>query len=190
MLSSFIEMRFDRPGLFWGMVWTLVASLIFVGFMSIPRTPLTEATGVVALQRKVTDLYYAGMWFYRAQTNESGTAVAERTTYGNVEGLDKSGFLVVTVAGENDFVRERVSVADVKLTDLRSAAEFVRSFSGKSAKFEYYEDNQVVIWIDESPLNVKLIEAGVAVPEPNPPTNIVDKAFATYYWRSFYGTEK
>jgi hypothetical protein len=34
-----------------------------------------------------------------------------------------------------------------------------------------------------------LIEAGYAIPDPNPPTNIVDIAFSTYYWRLFHGTK-
>jgi len=52
----------------------------------------------------------------------------------------------------------------------------------ENARFDIYGQEQVVTWIRNTPLNVKLIEAGVAKPDPKPPTNIFDLAFATYYW--------
>lgn len=187
-MGDFIEsMRYDHPVVFRGGLTAIIVTILIFVFMMLPASPLMRAIGVTAAQTKVSSLYYAGFWYLRAQTNQEG-AEALQTTYGNIVGLDKEGSLVISVPVGDKFEQSKVLIADTKLTDLYGAAALVGQFRTEDAKFEIYENRQAVIWIRDVPFNVKLIEAGYAVPDPNPPTNIVDKAFATYYWRNFNGS--
>lgn len=187
-MGDFIEsVRYDYPILFRSVVGIISLTVLVVVFMSLPATPLMRAIGVSTAQKKVSSLYYAGFWYVRASTNAEGLQ-ALQITYGNIIGLDKDGSLVISVPVNGKFEQSKVLIADTKLTDLYGAAALVGQFRTEDAKFEIYEGRQAVIWIRDVPFNVKLIEAGYAVPDPNPPTNIVDKAFATYYWRNFNGS--
>lgn len=187
-MGEFIEsLRYDRPVLFRSVVVGMSLVLLVIIFMSLPASPLMRAIGVTTAQKKVASLYYAGFWYVRASTNAEGVN-ALQTTYGNIIGLDKDGSLVISVPVNGKFEQSKVLIADAKLNDLYGAAALVGQFRTEDAKFEIYEGRQAVVWIRNVPFNVKLIEAGYAVPDPNPPTNIVDKAFATYYWRNFNGS--
>lgn len=182
------SLLYDHPTIFRGGLTAIVVTILMVIFMALPATPLMRAIGVTAAQTKVSSLYYAAFWYIRAQTTQEGVN-ALQTTYGNIVGLDKEGSLIISVPVGDKFEQSKVLIADTKLTDLYGAAALVGQFRTEDAKFEIYENRQAVIWIRDVPFNVKLIEAGYAIPDPNPPTNIVDKAFATYYWRNFNGSE-
>jgi hypothetical protein len=188
LIEFFHAVRFEHPRVFWtGIVSATIAASMY-GFMSIPPGPVAKATGVTQLQRRAASLYYAGFWFARVEINGQSAAPILSTNYGNVVGLDRRGRLIVSVPNGDRFGRVEVSLADVRLTDLRGAATLIKGVRDLDAKFEEYPGNQYVVWLNQIPLNVQLIEAGLAEPDPNPPTNIVDKAFATYYWRNFYGS--
>lgn len=190
MLSDFFEwLRYDHPTAFRGLISFLVMLCMLVVFIAIPPSPLMNALGVVSGQKKLSSLYYAAFWSIRAYTNNDAGMPALHTTYGNMLGLDPSGKLVISVPSGSKFIQSKVQIADTKLTDLFGAASLIGQLRTEDAKFVIYPENQAVVWIREVPFNVKLIEAGYAIPDPNPPTNIVDKAFATYYWRNFKGAE-
>ncbi len=187
-MKDFIEsLRYDHPILFRTLISFFGILFALLVFVSLPPSPLLRALGIAAAQKKVSALYYAVFWQVRAATNRDGGVPALQTTYGNMAGLDTSGKLVISVPAGNKFVQSRVNIADTKLVDLFGAAALIGQLRTEDAKFDIYHDNQVVVWIRNVPLNVKLIEAGHAIPDPNPPTNIVDKAFSTYYWRIFNG---
>lgn len=189
MKNFFDNFRYDHPRLFRWIIWTFSIFMFLVIFLSLPPSPLLRAVGVTALQRKVSSLYYGVFWQVRASLHTSAVGGPIKTVYGNITGLDTTGRLVISIPDGNRFVQFSVGIADTKLTDLYGAAVLLGGLRMEDATFDVYENNQVVIWIRRTPLNVKLIEAGLAVPDPNPPTNIVDKAFSAHYWRIFNGND-
>jgi hypothetical protein len=190
-LRDFVDnFRYDHPGVFRTVLAVLICTVLVFGFISLPQSPLMRAVGITAAQKKVMALYYAIFWQLRAETGQPDPDARFEVKYGSMAGLDSSGKLIVSVPSGDRFVQSTVNLADVKLTDLYGTASLIGHFRTEDAKFEIYGGNQAVVWIRNVPFNVKVIEAGFAIPDPNPPTNIVDAAFATYYWRMFNGTEK
>lgn len=189
MIGWLEDLRYEYPRLVWSSIWLAMLAALSAGFMAIPDTPTSNAMGLVRLQERATSLVRAVRWYVRVQVNTEGVASPKRITYGTVLGLDRHGNLVISEAVDDRWQKTKVRLADVKLIDVRGAATAVKEFRDENARFEIYEDEQAVVWINGWPLNVKLIESGFADPDPNPPTNIVDKAFATYYWRNFYGND-
>lgn len=187
MIAFLDDFRYEHPRVFWMTLWVAILVGSGAGFMSIPETPISTAMGIAKLQTRAISLVRAVRWYVRVQVNTDGVASPGRVTYGTVMGLDRQGNLVISEAIDDRWQKNKVRLADVKLVDLRGAAMAVKELRDQNARFEVYGDEQAVVWIKGSPLNVKLIESGFAEPDPNPPTNIVDKAFATYYWRNFYG---
>lgn len=189
MIDWLIDLKYEFPRLFWSSIWLGLMVGCGAGFMAIPDTPTSSAMGIVKLQTRAVSLVRAARWYVRVQINTEGVASPVRVTYGSILGLDRQGALVISEAVGDRWQKTKVRLADVKLIDLRGAAMLVKEHRPENARFEIYDEEQAVVWIKGAPLNVKLIESGFAEPDPNPPTNIVDKAFATYYWRNFYGND-
>lgn len=187
MKDFFDNLRFDHPAIFKWLMASFFATVVCVIFFSLPPSPLLRAMGVTSVQKKMSSLYYAVFWQVRAATNDAPVEGTLKTTFGSLAGLDPSGMLVVSMPEGNHFVQSRVWIADIKITDLYGTAALIGGLRTEDAKFDVYPGNQVVVWIRDVPFNVKVIEAGFGSPDPNPPTNIVDKAFAAYYWRIFNG---
>lgn len=188
MKDFFENLRYDHPAFFRSAICTLSLTVILVIFMYIPSSPLMNVLGVTTGQRKLSALYYAAFWHARAATNQNAEARALRSMYGSLVGIDRSGQLIISIPVGNRFVQSVVHIADVKVTNIYGAAEMISGLRGEDAKFDFYPHDEVVVWVRGAPFNVKLIEAGHAIPDPSPPTNIVDKAFATYYWRILNGS--
>lgn len=180
----------------------VILSASLASFAAIPANQFTRAIGVTEKQENLIYLYRAAFWYARALSHTSTTEPAIQTIFGNLVGLDKEGRLVISTtqldreghlvpqSSEMDrFVRVPVHLADVRVSDPAAAAQLIHELVAKDVKFDVYAGSQVVAWVDGVPLNIRLIEAGAAEPDPNPPTNIVDIAFATYYWRKLYGNE-
>jgi hypothetical protein len=156
--------------------------------LSVPPSPFFQAIGVTALQRKVSALENALYWQTRTMLHQTVTQrLPPRTVYGTLIGLDTSGRIVVSEARDGGFVFERVALADAKITNLYEVAARIGTLRYEDAKIEIYQDESAVIWVRGVPINVSLIEHGLAEPDPHPPTNIVDAAFAAYYWARFKG---
>lgn len=189
MKEFFDNLRYDSPILFRSVVGLFSVAIFLWLFMSIPSLPLMRAIGVEAGQTKLAAAYYAAFWHARAATNQEAEAQATHSLYGSMVGIDKNGMLIISTPVGAKFLQSVVHIADVKVTDLYGTAEMIGELRGVDAKFDVYPNDQVVVWVRGAPFNVKLIEAGHAAPDPSPPTNIVDKAFATYYWRILKGAE-
>lgn len=188
MLNSFFDnLRYDHPFIYRSLITVVVMACVLFLFFLIPPSPLMRVIGVTSLQERMSALYYATFWQVRAAAKGSDVVPVLNTTYGNMAGLDPEGKLVIAVPSGTRFVHSKVNIADIRLVDLFGAATLIGQLRTEDARFDIYHDNQVVVWIRNVPFNVKLIEAGFAIPEPNPPTSIVDKAFSAYYWRIFNG---
>lgn len=85
-----------------------------------------------------------------------------------MEGVDQAGKLIVTVPNGSKWVRHYFALADIDITDIYGEAQQVGALRLEDAKFEVYSDGQAVVWVRGVPFNVKLIESGVAKPDPTP----------------------
>lgn len=180
---------YDYPRLFRTVVTLFAAALLLFVFMLLPPAPVFRAIGVTGIQTRISALYYAGFWRVRAMTNRSAVISKSDVEFGTMAGLDRSGRVIVSVPSGATYLLKTYQIADVKITDLYGAASVIGQLRTEDAKLEIYSPDQVVIWVRGAPFNVKLIESGHAVPDPSPPTNIVDDAFSTYYWRIFWGNK-
>jgi len=175
-------LRFDHPAAYRGVVAVFVLVVIGIAFLMLPKSPMLQAMGVTGIQKRASALSNAIYWSSRAALNGKSSTEKPITLYGNMEGIDRDGKLIVTVSAGNKWVRYSWVLADTVITDIYGVAQQVGALRLEDAKFEVYRREQAVVWVRGVPFNVKLIEAGLATPDPTPPTDIVDVAFATYYW--------
>ena len=189
-ISEWIEgFKYDHPGIYRILVIFFFFTILLTCFMMLPNSPMLKAMGINTVQKRISATGNGVYWSMRASISQSGNP--EHTQeYGNLEGVDPSGKLIVSVPSHDKWVRKNLALANAEITDMYGAAQIVGSLRTENARFDIYNSNRVVIWIHNAPLNVKLIEAGVAKPDTNPLTNIFDIAFATYYWGEAKGNPK
>ncbi|TRZ66933.1 MAG: hypothetical protein D4S02_06005, partial [Rhodocyclaceae bacterium] len=174
----FDALRYDRPGWFRVLLVGVVGIAWLVAFMLLPELPVLRVMGVSAAQERVKAVPQGIMWSARALLHQRGPGDS-RLVYGNVEGIDSRGRLIATVAIGSNWEHLPLTLANIVITDVYGAARIVGGVRGENARLEVYAREHVVVWIRNVPLNLKLIEAGVAKPDPLPPSNIFDQAFAT-----------
>lgn len=182
MKDLFDTLRYDHPKFFRSTVLFIIAMILFSVFMSLPDSTLFRAIGVTPVQQKISAMGSGLYWSTRAALNKEGSSEHVQL-YGNVEGIDQQGGLVATLPDEGKYKRRTFRLANLQLVDLYRAAQEVGALRMENARFDIYGEENVVVWIRNTPLNVKLIESGIAQPAERPPSNIFDLAFATYYWR-------
>lgn len=186
-MDFFENLRYDRPVLFRILVISASVAVIASVFAALPQNDFFRTIGVTKAQMRCSALYRAAFWHTRAVLHQDSEGDKPRVVYGNMVGIDKNGQLVILTPSGDKFVHSTVRLADTTLVDLYGAAAAVAKESTADARFDIYNENEVVVWVRSAPFNVKLIEDGHAKPDPRPPTNIVDKAFAAYYWRIWKG---
>lgn len=189
-MREFLEtLKYDRPITYGLLVASCGLVVLISVFMALPPAPILKAIGVTGAQTTVGATVNALYWSGRVLFNRSGEEVPERV-FGNLDGIDEQGRVIVTVMVGDRIEQRHYNVADTKIVDVYGAARMVQELRYADCRFDVYHENQAVIWIKGGPLNVRMIEAGVAKPDPNPPTNIVDSAFASYYWTVAKGKSK
>jgi hypothetical protein len=119
LINWLSDFRYDYPRLFWVVVMSCAVGAFAAGFISLASTSAGSALGITQVRDRGVSLYHAAFWFARAQLNDEGFANVERTTYGNLLGLDKDGLLIIKFADGRRFVKKTVKLADVRLTDPR-----------------------------------------------------------------------
>ncbi len=185
MAVSLSDLRFDHPRAFWTGSLLLAGGLLAGGFLALPQNPFFEAIGISGAQRQVSAVKNAAYWYGRAMIHASAEDLHFETRFGNVVRYD--GALVARLPDGDSFRERRLLFADVVVVSATEADRVVHAMRYRNAKFEIYGDAKSVVWIDGKPLNITLIESGAAKPDPDPPTNIVDLAFASYYWNQVRG---
>ena len=177
----FETLRYENPTRLWMLVATCTGALALAALAMAPSTAFVRAVGLQEWQIRGGALLRAAYWAGRAAVN---AASDERPTrrYGSMEGVDRAGNLIASLPEGSRWVTARYRFADLTIMDVTGVARQVALRRGEDARFEIYRGDQVVVWIGGGPFNIALIDAGVAEPDPHPPTNIVDIAFATYYW--------
>jgi hypothetical protein len=181
-MSDWLDnLRYDHPGIYRALLAALGVFVFALCFMLLPDSPILRAMGITGLQKRVSAAANGVYWSTRAMFHNN-IEVEHTQLYGNVDGIDQSGKIIITVPQGDKWVRLSFALANIEIADIYGVAQIAGSLRTESARFELYGNEYVVVWIRNTPLNVKLIEAGVANPAPRPPTNIFDLAFAAYYW--------
>ena len=180
------DLRYDRPGLYWSSLSVLTVLAVTMVFHMLPRNDFFEAAGVSGAQRRSNALRQAAYWYGRSVIHASSMDLAFDIRYGNAVRFE-AGAVVASIPQGDQFLEQSLHLADVVVKSDSLARQAVREVRYRDAKFEIYDQDKAVVWIEGKPLNITLIERGAAVPDPNPPTNIVDRAFASYYWKQAKG---
>ena len=180
------DWRYDYPRLFWTATLILVSTASVGVFLLLPKNSFFEAVGVAEAQRRVSAFKNAAYWYSRSLIHASAEDLSFDTRYGNVLRFEDDR-VVSSLPVEDRFEDTALYLADVVVVAPDLADKTVQSVRFKDAKFEIYDRDKSVVWISNKPLNITLIEVGAAQPDPNPPTNIVDIAFASYYWNQVKG---
>lgn len=177
------DLRHQYPGCFRTLVAVLTMALLLAGFLAVPRTELFTTLGVTAAQDRLLAMKEAAYWQARAWTHPSGDEERPPAVlYGHILGIDTDARVIASIPDGGSYQTRYFALADLVVTDLQGTAVVLAQHHLAPARFDLYGDTQVVIWINREPVNVKLIEAQLARPIPNPATNIIDLAFARYYW--------
>lgn len=178
---SFLEdFRYDRPRTYRIMLGSSALLAVTLLLAAIPDSAATEAMGLVALRERAEALRHAAYWQARAMVN-TPSALIPTVEYGFVLGIDADKRVVVSVPVGDRFVTRKLHLADVVVTDLEGAGGLIGRYKQTNSRIDVYDD-MAVVWIEDKPLNIQLIEEGMATPQADPPTNIVDRAFTAYYW--------
>ncbi|KOB43474.1 hypothetical protein [Xanthomonas arboricola] len=183
---SLADLRFDHPRIFWCGAVALSATLVLGTFLALPDNGFFQATGISGAQRRILALKNAGYWYSRSLTHASAQGLQFDTRFGNVLRY-QDGRLFASLPSGDRFTEVKLQFADVVVTSPGIAHRVVHELRFKDARLEIYDKDKSVVWVGGKPLNITLIEVGAAQPDPNPPTNIVDLAFASYYWNQAKG---
>jgi len=87
---------------------------LFVCFLLLPDSPMLRAMGITGLQKRVSATTNGMYWSTRATFHREGES-GYTQIYGNVEGIDQSGKLIVTVAQGDKWVRYQLTLANVEI---------------------------------------------------------------------------
>lgn len=185
------DLKERHPIFWWGGVLPTLGAVALYAFMLMPNTPVLTALGIDDFRSRLKAGVEASYWGYRVLVGRESLD-RPRVIYGTIAGVNKTGSLVLSVPQNGDFELIHISFANINLktVDLRHLTRVVAGYKDQNARIEVYRDDRSVVWVKEQPLNLAIIKSGAAQPETNPVTNIVDLAFAGYYWRIFTGESK
>ncbi|MBN9424615.1 MAG: hypothetical protein BGO63_15245 [Candidatus Accumulibacter sp. 66-26] len=170
-----------------GLILAIAVGLYtFVG----SNTALLNVLGLQTTAARMAAGKSAIFWTWRAWRHKSDNAELEpERFYGYLESVNRDTTVNITLVRNAKYQSQRITLADLVITDPTGLATIVEAHRHSSMEFAFYPTQTpypyTVIWLDNHPFNLTLITEGVALPDRTPPTNIVDRLFATYYWREF-----
>lgn len=173
----------DRHGALLKAVMLLAGLVFFVlAFAFFPRTQFGDAVGLTSAQIRLRAVGSAIYWSVKARVdNEESTT--PQVLYGMLNRLDeKANKLVVDLPLDDKWVTREMVIADLIITDPEAGNAYFEQLATRNARLEVYYGTHVVAFVRDQPLNIGLIEAGAAAVNPRPPSNMVTKAYASYYW--------
>ena len=105
---------------------------------------------------------------------------------GIVRGIDKAGFVHLTLYTSEGKRRVRGQLADLKFSNPSLVAEVMAIHADTSPvvadTYAAGDGKHFVVWLkDGTPINEVLIIKGIATPIDTPPTNIVNSLFRNHY---------
>lgn len=195
MLDTFYQhVRHNHTAAFFGI---LAAALLAVGFgiymLLGNNAALLNTLGLQTTAARLAAGREAIFWTVRAwnhSKNDESTELNPKREYGYVQSVNRDATINITVVNGAEYVSKRVALADLVVGNPNVLANIVESHKHDSMEFAFYPGAKTaypytVIWLNDHPFNLTLITEGVAVPDRTPPTNIVDRLFASYYWQQF-----
>jgi hypothetical protein len=171
---------------------TFIAALTIVvlQFLSFAaaNTALFDTLGANALKTRIVAAKEYSFWRVRAWRNNSvAGAIEPEHRYGFLQSVNKDGTLNVTIIKDNKYQPMRITLADIHIINTDALAAIVELHKSDNADFDLYQTGQTypytVVWLNNEPLNIQIIAAGIASPDMTPPTNIIDRLFAEYYYK-------
>lgn len=192
MLDTFYHhFRHTRPVAFFLTVASLVVAIMagLVAFAS-ANTALFDALGLHNAVQRFQAGKEAAFWTYRAWRHNNGSADLDpERFYGFVESVNRDSTVNITIIKDKQYQQQRIMLADLVVTNPMRLATLIEAHKHDNMEFAFYPTNTAhpytVIWRNNEPFNLMLITEGAAIPDRNPPTNIVDRLFAIYYWKQF-----
>jgi len=183
LLEWFDDFREASPKLALMSAVTIGLVIVLSCFMALPASPVMQAIGATDLQTRIRAGGQAAYWSYRVAVGRDALE-RPKTLYGTITGSTNSGMVLMSVPVGSSFQVVEVLMANLDKSSVNPQAlwRVIEQVKNQNARVDVYPDGRSVIWIRGLPLNLSVIEAGAAMPETNPITNIVDKAFASYYW--------
>ena len=172
----------------------VVMGVLISGFLFLERQPtLSQTFGLTDLRLRVQAMPDAAYWSYRKWVNTKAENYSPiDTRYGYVKDFI-DGQVRVHEYSKQGRVEKSYPLASIEIYDRqhRAMRQCIRERTGAETRFDIYINQQgkehAVVWTNSGPWNVQFISQGYAYPSPNPPTNVVDAAFAEYYWNLVKG---
>lgn len=183
------KLRYTHPAVATATLITvliILISMLIVMFGWLRTSEFAKATGIADSANRAYALREALYWSGRAMLHHEAdnSATMPVRVYGTIAGLTEKGLIVAKIYEGAEIQTRDVRLADVKLANPAQYAQEVLAVRDMNAEFDIYSPSEeVVVWMNRKPWNVHLIVCGAMHPDERPPTNIVDKAFAEYYWR-------
>ncbi|WNV05872.1 hypothetical protein RP726_05525 [Candidatus Methylospira mobilis] len=164
---------------------TTLAGLLLLSFVFgwLARSEFGHAIGFSDLVARAHALREAVYWTGRSYLSDDSNEQPTRE-YGFVTGVTHHGDrLTLEVYAGASIAKIEARLANTQLVNPSLYVDQIVSIRNVQAVFDFYRNSSdVVVWLDEKPWNIHLISIGAMSADKAPPTNVVDKAFAEYYW--------
>lgn len=155
------------------------------------NTAFFDMLGMGTVKTKIIAAKETTYWHYRAWLhNNVATTIQSDKAYGFLQSVNNDGTVNVTLINGKKYQTQRITLADTIIINPTALAVAVDLQKHQDAEFDLYQTGQehpyTVVWLNNQPFNLQLITAGIANPDTTPPTNIVDRLFAEYYWKQLF----
>lgn len=152
------------------------------------NTELFDVLGAGQFKYRIIAAKETVYWNIRAwKHNNSASSIPLEKSYGFLQSVNRDGTINITFIKDDKYLIKRITLADTIITNADSLAAVVDLHKHEDAEFDLYDTGAkypyTVIWLNNKPFNLQIITAGIATPDTTPPTNIVDRLFAEYYWK-------
>lgn len=174
---------------------TILFALAIIGAQIISfvanNTAFFDMLGMTTAKTKIIAAKETAYWHTRAWLNDNKTTEIDPIkAYGFLQSVNRDGTINATMILNGKYTTQRITLADTIITDPNALAVAVELHKHEDANFDLYHiSNQypyTVVWIKNQPFNLQMITTGIATPDTTPPTNIVDRLFAEYYWKQLF----
>lgn len=124
--------------------------------------------------------YKARSYIFSFQNDDFLFPKEER--HGHLEGATRDGEVVYTFYRNGDTYEFKSELINTIILNKKRLNDKIEDIDYNRARIEVYANGETLVWLQDQPFNLLLINAGIAKPHPRPPTNMVDKFYADYYW--------
>jgi hypothetical protein len=169
--------------------YMLYAFLFFAFMWWMAGTAAGKLTGLEGVRNRVVFAYYSVVWLSKGVPNVDELQMPPKRFSGTIEKI-VDDLLVISYHDKGKSVRRLVRPANVILANREGFAEWAEPYLLKGVVVDFYKPTDrasghdvwsVVIWSEQVPINVKIVELGYGAPETNSETVIVNGVFARYY---------